>query len=281
MTPPKLASAEVATNGRYVTLTFNEDLDFSNGNTPRASAFTFKVDGAVETVAGIGLDSNLKRVRLNLPTAVKIGQNQVVTVSYAVLDSRNIRDLAGNDALPFTDRPVTNNSTVANTSPPVLAGAEVEADGGGVILTFNEALGFPVGHGFPPVDAFTVKAEGAVMTVQEVFQVTAKNKQLRLQLPAAAIKEGQTVTVSYAVPDDNPLQDADGNPAEAFTDVTVRRPGDWGPAKLWRRLSACWHARTHSIGRMRSYRLRVRCQSFRRGRSQMSFLGWVRLVCLS
>ena len=63
--------------------------------------------------------------------------------------------------------------------------------------------------------------------------------------------------------------------------VTVRRPGDWGPAKLWRRLSACWHARTHSIGRMRSYRLRVRCQSFRRGRSQMSFLGWVRLVCLS
>ena len=63
--------------------------------------------------------------------------------------------------------------------------------------------------------------------------------------------------------------------------VTVRRPGDRGPAKLWRRLSACWHARTHSIGRIRFYRLRVRCQSFRRGRSQMSFLGWVRLVCLS
>ena len=76
-------------------------------------------------------------------------------------------------------------------------------------------------------------------------------------------------------------EDEAGTLAALRAHVTVRRPGDWGPAKLWRRLSACWHARTHSIGRMRSYRLRVRCQSFRRGRSQMSFLGWVRLVCLS
>ena len=63
-------------------------------------------------------------------------------------------------------------------------------------------------------------------------------EKLDIFLPThATITEGQTVTLSYAVPedDDNPLQDADGNPVKAFTDREVvnnstvdRDPADAG-----------------------------------------------------
>ena len=223
-TPPELASAEVHGNRRFrLILTFNEDLDFSNGNTPRASAFTVKADGAVVTLESISLGSgsSSNKFTLSLPDDA-IGQGQFVTVSYALLDSRNLRDLNGDYALPFTDRPVTNNSTVANTTPPFLASAEVEADGRTLVLTFNEALDISADYPAPPVGAFTVKADGVVVTVQSMALDVNANKQLRLLL-STAIQEVQPVTVSYAVPadDDSPLQDVDGNPVNAFPDREV------------------------------------------------------------
>ena len=64
-----------------------------------------------------------------------------MTVSYAVPTTGTvIADVAGNDAVAFEDFPVTNNSTVANTTPPVPASAEVPASGASLTLTFNEDL---------------------------------------------------------------------------------------------------------------------------------------------
>ena len=64
-----------------------------------------------------------------------------MTVSYAVPTTGTvIEDTAGNDAVAFEDFPVTNNSTVANTTPPVPASAAVLAAGDRLTLTFNEDL---------------------------------------------------------------------------------------------------------------------------------------------
>ena len=104
---------------------------------------------------------------LRLPAAA-IGQNQIVTVSYAVPTTGTvIEDTAGNDALRFADRPVTNNSTLANTTPPVLVSAEVPVSGDTLALTFNEDLDI-TGTKLPPASAFTVKADGVEVAVQGV-----------------------------------------------------------------------------------------------------------------
>ena len=122
--------------------------------------------------------------------------------------------------MPFTDRPVVNNSTVANTTPPVLAGAEVKAQGDVIRLTFNEDLDIAQFE-VPPASAVTVKADGAVVTVQAVLPSFGFDK-LTLELSTGAIKEDQTVTVSYAVPGTgNVIEDTDGYDAESFTDRPV------------------------------------------------------------
>ena len=140
-----------------------------------------------------------------------------MTVSYAVPTTGTvIADVAGNEAVGFEDFPVTNNSTVANTTPPVPASAEVPASGASLTLTFNEDL--DIAAGFPPASAFTVKADGVVVTVQSV---TGAFEGLLLSLPDDAINQCQTVTVDYAVPATNPIQDTDGNAAVAFTDFAV------------------------------------------------------------
>ena len=209
--PPEPASAEVGARGYDVTLTFNEDLD-RTAAFPPASAFTVKVDGVevtVQSVVGTMLDT------LVLSLSSPIGARQIVTVSYAVPTTGTvIEDLAGNDALAFTDFPVTNNSTVANTTPPVPASAEVPASGASLTLTFNEDLDNGSDK-LPPASAFTVKADGVDVTVESVAAGSGADS-LVLDLPDEAIKQCHTVTVDYEVPATNPIRDTDGNPAVAF-----------------------------------------------------------------
>ena len=80
-----------------------------------------------------------------------IGARQIVTVSYAVPTTGTvIEDLAGNKAKAFDDFPVTNNSTVANTTPPVPASGTVPASGASLTLTFNEDLDIAADTPPPP-----------------------------------------------------------------------------------------------------------------------------------
>ena len=85
-----------------------------------------------------------------------------MTVSYAVPTTGTvIEDTAGNETVAFEDFPVTNNSTVANTTPPVPLSAEVGRHRAPrLTLTFNEDLDIAA-DSLPPADAFTVKADGA------------------------------------------------------------------------------------------------------------------------
>ena len=216
-TPPAPASAEVAASGAQLSLTFDEDLDTGDG-LPPADAFTVEADGAGVAVQSVASGAGTDSVILSLPAGA-IGRNQVVTVSYAVPGVSPLQDADGNETAAFTDFPVTNNSNVANTTPPVLAGASVPATGSSLTLTFNEDLDIGATGPFPPADAFTVKADGVEVAVQSIGAL--RLDQLQLSLPDDAIGQDQVVTVSYAVPATNPIQDADGNETAAFTDFPV------------------------------------------------------------
>ena len=219
---PELASASVFSSGEELYLNFNEDLDIAVDRFPPASAFTVKADGVEVAVSDVLPSAGgLHVLRLQLPAAA-IGARQFVTVSYAVPATGTvIEDTAGNQTLPFTDRPVTNNSTVANTTPPVLTSASVFSSGEELYLNFNEDLDIAVDR-FPPASAFTVKADGVEVAVSDVLPSAGGLHVLRLQLPTAAITDNQTVTVSYAVPESGPvIADTDGKPAKAFDDFAV------------------------------------------------------------
>ena len=223
-TPPIPESAEVQGPGETLNLTFNEDLDIAA--VPPASAFTVKADGvevAVQFVTATSLDT------LALSLSATIGERQIVTVSYTVPPINAIADVAGNDALAFTDFEVTNNSTVANTTPPVPASAEVQIPGETLNLTFNENLDIAA---VPPARAFIVKADGVEVPVQSVLATLLDTLTLSL---SARINQCHTVTVDYEVPTTNPIQDTDDNDAVGFTDFavdnnsTIECPNDHSP----------------------------------------------------
>ena len=176
-------------------------------------------------IVGGGFD----KLILDLPAAA-IGEGQIVTVSYAVPTTGTvIEDTAGNDALPFTDRPVVNNSTVDNNTPPVLASAAVLASGD--VLSAHLQRG-PRRRRFtvPPASAFTVKADGSWWRSTRGNCRTAALTNSSWILPAAAIGEGQIVTVSYAVPTTGTvIEDTDGNDALPFTDRPVGQQLHCGP----------------------------------------------------
>ena len=217
-TPPIPASAEVPASGDTLNLTFNEELDNGAGRLPPANSFTVKAHGAVVAVLSVAEGTGLDQFILNLPAAA-IGEGQIVTVSYAMPATNAIQDVAGNDALPFTDRPVTNNSTL-DLTPPELASAVVLVSGDRLILTFDDDLDIGPGK-LPPAGAFTVKTNGVTVDVQSVV-VGAGTDDFILNLPAGAITESQTVTVSYSVPTTGTvIADTDGNDAVSFTDRPV------------------------------------------------------------
>ena len=225
-TGPELVSAEVEVQGGFfIDILFSEPVDFTPGTSyPQLDDnFTVNVDGVEVGVNNVTLlAGRVDVVRLTL--SFPISQDQIVTVSYAVPGTgKVIEDIEGNDAPPFTDVRVTNNSTVANTAPPVPRRAEVLTSGNTLALTFNEDLDL-TGLKLPPASAFTITADGVDVEVRVVSTgLDNVNRVVNLRVLAGAIKQGQTVTVSYTVPTDGSdvIEDVDGNHALSFTDFAV------------------------------------------------------------
>ena len=200
--------------GDRLTLTFNEDLDLAAA--PFRSAFTVKADG-VEVPGTSVFTRPQASDQLALELSAPIGARQIVTVSYALpTTGRVIEDLAGNDAVAFEDFPVTNNSTVDNTTPPVPASGEVPFDRAlSLTLTFNEDLDNGPDK-CPPGDMPSASTAGGVdVPVQSVSAVAVVGLDTfhYCDLGADAINQCQTVTVDYVAPTTNPIRDTDGNPA--------------------------------------------------------------------
>ena len=201
---PVLHSAAV--DGATLTLTYDEALDTESE--PGPGAFTVKVAGAAVALASSGaVDVRGRAVVLTLAAAVSAGQ--AVTVSYAAPASGPIRDFAGNGAAGLTDEEVRN--VTGDGTAPVLQSAAV--DGATLTLTYDEPLD-PASA--PVADAYTVTVDGSEASLAATDPVAVRGSAVTLTL-AAAVTADAAVTVSYAAPAVDPVQDLAGNAADGLT----------------------------------------------------------------
>ena len=205
-TPPVLQSAVVPSTGDSLVLTYDEAL---LGASIFAASFTVSVDGtpqvglvATATVSGT-------TVTLGFAAGRKIEAGATVTVSYTPPGTNPIEDASGNDAAALTNNAVTNNSTVDLTAP-VLQSATVPVGGGEVALQYDETLT----QGTVDANSFAVSVDGTTVTPTSA-QAVSDTVTLSLTV-ADTIGDGATVTVSYAPPGTNPIEDAAGNDAAAL-----------------------------------------------------------------
>ncbi|MCW5219669.1 hypothetical protein D5040_00005, partial [Verminephrobacter aporrectodeae subsp. tuberculatae] len=196
-------------------------------NTAAASAFAVSSAGnaaiSVNSVAVSG-----KTVTLTLSRAVTSAET--VTVSYTKPTGDNvIQDAAGNDAVSFSDRAVTNSTPpVADTTAPafITEGAKApKVNASTLVLSFEDTGNLDADASHTPANgAFTVLVNGVANAVTNV-SVQAQAKTVTLTL-STAVTRGQTVTVAYADPttgnDANAIQDAAGNDATSFAATAVR-----------------------------------------------------------
>ncbi|MCW8209574.1 hypothetical protein D8B24_21805, partial [Verminephrobacter aporrectodeae subsp. tuberculatae] len=182
--------------GNQLTLTYTDASNLDAVNTAAASAFAVSSAGnaaiSVNSVAVSG-----KTVTLTLSRAVT--NAETVTLSYTKPTGDNvIQDAAGNDAVSFSDRAVTNNTPVApaDTTPPVFSSAVVT--GNQLVISYTEANTLN-GATLTGNAGFTVSSTaGTAITVNSaVVNATAKTVTLTL---SRAVSSAETVTVSYAKP---------------------------------------------------------------------------------
>ena len=105
-------------------------------------------------------------------------------------------------------------SPVDNT-PPALSTAVV--DGTELVLTYDEDLDT---NSTPAASAYTVTVAGSTRSLAASDPVTVSGRTVTLAL-SSAVTSGQTVTVSYTAPSNNPVQDATGNDAQSLTGQAV------------------------------------------------------------
>ena len=93
-----------------------------------------------------------------------------------------------------------------------------EVDGATLMLMYYEGLDEA---STPAADAFTVTVAGAPRSLSSSDPVSVSGRTVTLTL-ASALTDGETVTLSYAVPSSNPLRDMAGNDAGALSEQAVR-----------------------------------------------------------
>ena len=197
------------------TATFNGPVTVTG--TPQ---FAFSLGGVTQQAA---LASGSDSAELVFSYTVAAGDNDADGVSWSAdalaLNGGTIKFMTGVVANQV-DAALTHAAKTAQSghkvdTPPVLSTRTVNETA--LVLTYNEALdtGSEPGSG-----AFTVKVGGTAVSLASSNPVAVSGSTVTLTL-AAAVVAADTVTVSYAVPSSNPIQDAGGTDAPAFTDLTV------------------------------------------------------------
>ena len=166
-------------SGASLTLTFNEDLDIAADRLPPASAFTVKADGDEVTVESVALGTDPDNFVLNLPDEA-IKQCHKVTVDYEVPATNPIRDTDDNDAVGFTDFPVTNNSTVEcpNDHSPVFGGDDPRVFTVEENVPLGTDIGVPVTATDEDGDTLTYSVDTA-SPYSGYFQINSETGQLQ------------------------------------------------------------------------------------------------------
>ena len=145
-------------------------------------------------------------------TLSRVDQRVVLLSNQATL-----KDAAGNDVvLTKSGMPTSGDAGhKIDAVRPRLTTTRVVGDA----LTLNYLLETLDADSVPAADDFTVKVAGSEVDLADTDPVAVSGSTVTLTLASADIA-GKTVTVSYAK-GTNPIQDAAGNDAAAFTDVVV------------------------------------------------------------
>ena len=214
-TAPALAATDPATvNGASLVLTYDEALD--PNSVPAATVFAVvTTDNFVFSVSHV----TVIRSTVTLTLHRALTPDETVTVSYTAPATNPIRDAAGNKAANFRGQAVTMTDTPAPL--PSLSAAVV--NGATLALTYDQTLDT---SSVPAASAFTVQVAGSEVVLAETNPVSISGSAVTLTL-ALPVTPGQTVTVTYRVPESNPIQDEEGDDALALDNrgVTNATPG--------------------------------------------------------
>ncbi len=171
--------------------------DYESGHGTAMLTFAYRVVTGNFTTAGIAVRANT--LELNGGAIAGADDRTAATLTHAGLDH---------------DPDHQVDHTRADTTRPVLQTAAVTAET--LTLTYGEALDT---GSVPDADDFTVQAAASAVSLASADPVQVSGSTVTLTL-AAAVADGQTVTVSYTA-DTKPIQDWSGNGAVNLTDRSV------------------------------------------------------------
>ena len=202
--PPAIVSLETNTTGRFIYVTFCESIADLSYQWSDFSAFSVVIDGdAVDVNDLLRWSDTPSRLDISLPSEPAIREGHQVTVAY---DQDQ-----GDDNYPLQDdnqgnKHVSSWSSLMVTnnvdSPPTLTAVSSLYEN--VTMTFNEALDE---SSTPDPSAFEF---GRIQSPPQVQQVEVSGKQVLLTLDGILDnRDSATYTLSYLVPNDRPLREAD------------------------------------------------------------------------
>ena len=134
-TAPTLTAATLLSSGNQIQLTYNETLSTT---APNPARFTVNDSGTATLTPTSAVFADSRTVTLSLSST--IAKSRTVTVSYETSTATGgavTEDLALNDAAPFTNSSVTNNSSILNrlATPTTLALLSAETNTATFIFT--------------------------------------------------------------------------------------------------------------------------------------------------
>ena len=217
-TPDLPVLAQAAVNGTALTLVFDRALDTAAAPIGLAFAVTVTdAEGVLRTLVGNGraaFGAADGKVSVTLSGAVAYGET--ATVAYTVPAENPLRGAAGEAVAAFSGAAVRNDAP----GPPALAEAAV--NGAALTLVFDRALdtgSAPAGTAFA---VSATDAAGVSRTIAGTGTAAFGEADGAVSVTLAqAVAHGETATVAYTVPDDNPLQSAAGDPVAAFAGAAV------------------------------------------------------------
>ena len=186
---------------------------FATEATPQPAWFTVEASGGPVTVTGAAFSAEDPH-ELILTLSRDPAAHETVTVSYRrPPGAAGLWDVDGYQLADVEDVPVNMNAGA-----PRPAGASVS--GATLVLTFDEELD----EGSAPAgSAFTVTAtpaDGEARAIAGTGTAAVAGTSVTVTL-AEAVGHGETVTVAYAPPDDNPVRDLAGSAAAGFAGELV------------------------------------------------------------
>ena len=180
------------------------------------SDFTLKVNSVTRASTTYTLSYAANDVILNL-TSGAILHGDTVTLTYSSGGPRKIYKVGNNDTMAnFSNKTVTNNVPVPDTTGPVLTAATTNTAGTTISLTYNEPL---LTSSVPAASAFVITQDGTTLSSAN-YSVGVAASTVTITFISALILNATRVVLSYT-PGATPIKDLAGNAAAAITNNLV------------------------------------------------------------